>query len=381
MLIRGLFAVAASAMFTAADAASFHGARPSNPIASVAPPPAVVTPPPPNALPQHPAGLLVVSTRGNGRTLLIDPVSGAVGSTIEAGIGLHEIASAPDGSLAVGSAYGAGPRHQTPDKRLCVLDLASGTLLRTVELVDAKGLEHFRPNDLVFLPGSRRVLVTSEVRTSLLEVDVVEGRIVREIQHGLPAGHMLAVTPDGRRAFVPSVHAGTVAAIDLEKGEVIATIAAGVGAEGVACSPDGAQAWVANNRAGSITVIDVATLSPLATFPAAGFPFRVRFTPDGRRVLVTCPQANVVRVYDAMTREIRGEIATDPAPTSIAVEPGGSRACVVSAASGRVQVLDLETMTVALSVDAGPEADGLAWARAMSPSAAPAVGPAAPTVR
>lgn len=324
------------------------------------------------------AGLIVVSTRGDGRVLLLDPDTGATVATIEAGIGLHEIACAPDASLAVGSAYGSGPQHSVPDRRLCVVDLARvgaaqpgmPSLSSTIDLVTEAGVEHPRPNDLAIRPDGRRALVTSEVRDALLEVDLVERRIVREIPHGVAAGHMLAVTPDWKRAFVPGVRDGTVAVIDLDAGTVVARIPTAVGAEGIACSPDGRHVWVACNRAGSITAIDAVGLTPIETFSCEGFPFRVRFTPDGRSVLVSCPQAGVVRVYDVASRTQRGAIATEAMPTSLAVEPGGTRACVVAAATGTVQILDLVGLKVERTIPAGPQADGLAWSAARATAAA-----------
>lgn len=401
-LLAGGSALAVGSPATALLHHPIDSSQPAPPTPPASPAPST---PPPSSAPAAPSevqrqaasGVIVVSTRGDGRILVIDPEDGTTITAIDAGIGLHEIAGSADGRLAVGSAYGEGPRHQTPDKRLCVIDLTTGAVARTFDLVTAAGVEHVRPNDLVVLGDGRRALVTSEVRRAILEVDVVDGRIVREIAHGVPAAHMLAVTPDGRRAFVSSVSDAAVVAIDVASGEVVGTVPAEAGAEGIACSPDGTQVWVANNRAGSITVIDAVALEPLATIPSTGFPFRVRFTSDGRSVLVSCPQANVVRVYDAATHLLRGEIATAAAPTSLAVEPvaksaasgkgeqetsGSSshseepgqtkessasraatapRACVVCAGAGSIAILNLDTLTVERTIPVGPGADGMAW--------------------
>ena len=309
-----------------------------------------------------PTGTVVVSTRGNTNIVLFDAASGREVGRFDAGIGAHEIACSPDGRTAVGSAYGSGERHRTPDQRLFVIDLPGRRVERVIDL----GAEHVRPNDLVFYLDGRHVLCTSEVKRSLIRVDVTEGRIAQEFPFGLPAGHMLAATTAVDRAFVPSVRDGKVAVIDLKTGASLATIDAAFGAEGVACSPDGKRVWVANNRSNSITVIDAEKLAASSTFAAEGFPFRVRFTPDGARVLIAFPQANEVRVFDAATNAVAGTVTMPgdgqgPGPTSIAAAPDSRHAAACVPSQETVVLIDAIDSRVITPMWAGPDPDGLAW--------------------
>lgn len=346
-------------------------------------------------------GHIVVSTRGDTALLLIDPVSFRAHGRIVAPVGLHEIAASPDGRLAIGAAYGSGPRHQTPDQRLLVINLpdnnaATDDAMTLGALIDL-GTDNVRPNDLVFFPDNRHVLCTSEVAQTVLKIDLdaakeasggsgaesgaapsgpatpVEpvtvgepGPIVETYKFGARAGHMLAVSADFTRCYVPSVVDQTVSVIDLSTGEVLATPVAGAGAEGIAAAPDNSAVWIACNRGNSIAVLDPATNTIAHTIASEGFPFRVRFTPNSEFVLVSYPVANQVRMFDAQTREVvrSFDFPPDSAPTSIAVSPDGKLLAVVCAGIEAVAVLELETGRILSHNSVGPTPDGLAWAPA-----------------
>jgi len=307
-------------------------------------------------------GTAIVSTRGDTNIVYLCGETGKEVARFDAGLGAHEIAVSPDGKTAVGSAYGSGAGHKSPDQRLFVMDVDARKVVRVIDL----GAEHQRPNDMVFLADNRRVVVTSEVNRSVIVVDTESGEIVSTVKHGEPGGHMLAVSADGSRCFVPCVPNGKVVVIDVAKGEVIGTLDAAVGAEGVAVSPDGKRLWVANNRSQSVSVFDVEKMELVTTIASDGFPFRARFTPDGARVVISHPMTHEVRVYDAKANELVTKIRvgaeeSETAPTSICLNADGSRCYAVCAATGEVAVIDLKELKVVTLAPAGPIADGLAW--------------------
>ena len=225
--------------------------------------------------------------------------------------------------------------------------------------------DNLRPNDIRFLPGDDLIVVTSEVRNRVVEVDVESGAVVREFAYGEPAAHMLATSPDGSRVFVPCVGSGRVMVVDRAKGEVVGTVETAHGAEGVDVSPDGARVWVACNRSNSIAVIDAATLEVVQTIPADGFPFRVRFAQRGRSVVVSHPGTDEVRVYNAKDGTVRGVVPVpDAQPTSIAISGDGSRAFVVCGATSKIAEIDLAKLEVVHWYETGPEPDAIAVSKA-----------------
>ncbi len=312
--------------------------------------------------PTQPAGVIVVATRGNNTVTILDAATGQAAATIDAGVGAHELAVSPDGSIAVGSAYGSGPGHKTPDNRLIVVDLKTRALVRTIDLG-----EHQRPNDLVILADNRHALCTSEVKKALLKIDLVGGTIVKTIALEHPAAHMLTALPDSDRAYVAHVMPGGVSVVNLKNGTVEAFIETAIGAEGIAVSPDGSRLWVANNRAMSISIIDTTTNEVIKTIASEGFPFRVRFTPDGQKVVISHPMSGQLKVFNAADNELIGaadikEGGHSLGPTSIAISGCGRYAFAACEKAGRIITVDLDTLKSIGDHRVGPGPDGLAWA-------------------
>jgi YVTN family beta-propeller protein len=67
----------------------------------------------------------------------------------------------------------------------------------------------------------------------------------------------VAVSPDGRRAYVTNNASNTVSVIDTGGGAVTATIPVGARPVGVAVSPDGRHAYITNAASDTVSVIDL----------------------------------------------------------------------------------------------------------------------------
>ena len=186
---------------------------------------------------------------------------------------------------------------------------------------------------------------------------------------------MVAATPDGTRAFVSNIGSGTVTAIDLAAGKVLAQVATGKGTEGIAVAPGGAAVWATNREADTVSVIDASSLKVVAELAAPSFPIRVAFTPDGRHALVSCARTGDVAVFDvAARRELRRLRAgfaptgaanllgfTGSVPVGIVIEPSGARAFVAHTNADAVAVFDLGAGALAATLKAGREPDGMAF--------------------
>ncbi len=317
------------------------------------------------------ADTLLVANKSDATLDLLDPASGESRATLPTGHGPHEIAVSPDGATAVVSNY--GDREQ-PGASLTVIDVAAAEVVRTIELG-----EHTRPHGLAWLP-SGELAVTAEGSAHLLVVKPADGTIRAAVETGQRISHMVAATPDGRRAFVANIGSGTVTAVDLEAGVKLADVATGAGAEGIDISPDGREVWVGNRAADTLSVIDPDSLEVVATVPCAGFPIRVRVTPDGSRVLVSAARSGEVVQFDrAARRELRraqldlstvpgferrlfgDRFGDSPVPVGLVMAPGGEVAWVAATQADAVAVLDPGTLAVRGLLRAGREPDGMAW--------------------
>ena len=318
-------------------------------------------------------GLLLVLNKGAASASLVDPRSGATVATMATGEGPHEVAVSPDGRLAVVTDYGA----ETPGSTLTVLDLAARRPLRTIALAPLR-----RPHGVAWLPDGRHVAVTIETDSLVAVVDVAAGVVRARIRTHAGVSHMLALAPNGARAYVANIASGSVSMLDLEGEFLLRTVPTGAGAEGIALSPDGAELWVANRAANTVSVLDAQTLAPLDTLPSADFPIRVAFTPDGALALVTNARSGTLRLFDVASRV---EVATIPMPVDSArvrttmlgeefgrgtgvpigvlVGPDGRTAYVANANADLVTVVDLARRRVTGYLPTGREPDGLGWVR------------------
>ncbi|HWB73469.1 MAG TPA: cytochrome D1 domain-containing protein [Nannocystaceae bacterium] len=318
------------------------------------------------------ADTLVVLNKAEANASLIDPASGTVRATVATGIGPHEVVIGPDGRTAVVSNYG----DETPGSSLTVFDIGKAEVLRTIDLGALR-----RPHGLAWVPGSRIVVVTVEDAQGIVCVDVDSGRVHKLIATGQQVSHMVALDPDGKRAFVANIVSGTVSVLELRTGKQLATITTGAGAEGIAMRPDGRELWVGNREADTVSVIDTTTLEVRETIAAKAFPIRAAMLPDGKRALVSSAKAATLGVFDTEAhRELHtirfaklpgtdkpesfgNQFGDSAVPIGIVIDPSGKRAFVALARADVIAVVDLAKRKVTKTLKAGKAPDGLAYTR------------------
>lgn len=317
------------------------------------------------------ADTLIVANKAEATVSLIDLASGEVAATLPTGTGPHEVAVSPDGRLAAIADYGTGAE---PGSTLTVIDVPAAKVVRTLDLG-----EYRRPHGVVW-HAPDRLYVTAEAQKALLEVDPEAGTVRRAVETGQEVSHMVAVTPDGTRAFVANIGSGTVTAIDLEAGEKLADVATGEGAEGIAVGADGQRVWVTNRAADTVSVIDAGSLEVVATVEPGSFPIRAEATADGRWVLVSNARSGTISVIDAASAEVARTIelavkAKDgegrllefgeesPVPIGIEIAPDGKRAWVAAANADAIVVLDLAEWKATGTLTAGREPDGMGYSK------------------
>jgi DNA-binding beta-propeller fold protein YncE len=308
--------------------------------------------------------LLVVNKSGH--TLwALDLESGERLASFETGLGPHEVEVSPDGCYVVVSNYG---ERETPGNSLTVIDWQAREVVRAIDL----GTDT-RPHGLAFRPDGLLV-VTTEGSDRLLVVDVARGEVLRRIPIGEGVGHMVAVSHNGRYAWVTNISAGSLEKIDLEAGQVVGLVRTGAGAEGVALTPDEREVWVTNRADDTVAIVDSDSVEVLKTLESLGFPIRVAMTPDDQHALITNAVAASLSVLDIAERTlIATPVLADPdaeyldtllgraaLPIGLAVHPDGSRVFVALAGADRVAIIDTDEWQVTGHWETGREPDGLA---------------------
>ncbi|WP_169791071.1 YncE family protein [Streptomyces katrae] len=105
------------------------------------------------------------------------------------------------------------------------------------------------------------------------------------------------MTPDGRRLYVTD-QLGTVSVVDTATGKVTGgPIPVGWHPKDVAVSPDGRRAYVTGEGSDSLSVIDTSTNKVTDTIYVHQ-PTRIALTPDGRHAWITQFWGGLVWVID-----------------------------------------------------------------------------------
>ena len=300
-------------------------------------------------------GTLLVLNKADNTMVVIDDATLKAIATVPTGEGPHEMTVSDDGKLAFVANYGT----QEHGHSLCVIDIASHKEIRRVELGPL-----LRPHGIEAKDG--KVYFISELTRTVGRYDFAADTIDWLTGTGQDGGHMLVLTPDGKRIYTANRISNTVTSIDIgtpsSPGKMI-QIATGSKPEGIDVSPDGKEVWVGNTGDGTIDIIDVASNTIQQSFPVGKVPIRVKFTPDGKRVLASDNGAGELIIIDAAARKVIKRVKAEASPVGILILSGGKKAFIARSGSGMVSVFDLGTLEFTGDIKTGNGPDGMGWAK------------------
>jgi YVTN family beta-propeller protein len=238
-----------------------------------------------------------------------------------------------------------------------VIDAASNTITATITVDN-------NPEEIAITPDGMRAYVTCGsfgTSSSVPVIDTATNTVITTIP--MPFGSFargIAITPNGKTAYVSNFAANMVSRIDTATNTVTGTIPVGNNPVGVAISPDGTRAYVANDNSSSVSVIDTTISLVIGTVPVGDQPHNLLVTPDGKHVYVaddTFPQGNV-SVIDTATNQVT-TIATPEGTNWVAVTPDGATVYATNFTS--VSVIDTATNTITATIPGGLEDSGVAF--------------------
>jgi len=238
----------------------------------------------------------------------------------------HELIRSPDGGEVYGSVYGGGifGKNKDPDRRIAVIDLASRSLERTI---DVGG--NLAPHS-VMMDASGTLWSTAELGNAVLAIGP-DARTVDRIDVG-GSPHWIAISHLTGKLFASFKTKEAVAVVDTASRKVLGTIAIPHGAEGIAVTPDGETLFVCAHWKGVVYVFDARTHKLRKTIAIDGAPGeanqlrRVRVSPDGAYVCASSHVDNFAAVYRADTLEQIGGFDTPKAPMGFGFAADGSHA-------------------------------------------------------
>jgi len=173
------------------------------------------------------------------------------------------------------------------------------------------------PVDLLLTADERWLLTVNQTSNSISLIDVEKGVVVSETKCGQRPSAVV-LTPDESKVLVTETYGGYLTVFALpsppaslprrERGEPhlkkLGSVQLGFEPRGVAVSPDGKLAYVALTTAHTIAVVDIAGLKEIARIDAGRWPRYLALSPDGTRLAVGINGDGGVAVVDTVERKL-----------------------------------------------------------------------------
>ena len=254
--------------------------------------------------------------------------------------------------------------------------------------------------------GAETLLVANQHDQSLSVIDTTSNKVVATIPVGGVTGHELAVSPDGKRAFVPIYgnagvgRAGTdgseISVIDLASRKIVGKVDFGRGVRPhcaiydknsgmlyvtteldksisiidpktlkivgsvptgqeqshmLVLSKDGKRGYTANVGPGTVSVLDMVGRKTLAVIPISGNTQRISISRDGSMVFTADQKKPQMAVIDTATDKVKSWVEIPALGYGTATTPDGRWLLVTMRGAKGVAVVDLKTLKTVRTID------------------------------
>jgi len=268
---------------------------------------------------------LIVTAKTAHKVHFLDAATLAMTATLDMPGSTHEMAMTADGRTVFATIYGDGifGKNRNPDRRLAVIDLASKSLTRTIDL-GATVAPHG-----IMMDESGTVWSSGELGNAVVATDPDTDRVER-IDVGATA-HWVAVSHKLDKVFA-SCKRSHVVVIDRARRNPIDRIELPSVTEGLAITPDGETLYVCSQQRPELYVVDAASHKLRRTVPIAGSDRgiaqmrRVRVAPDSRYVVVSCNKDAHAAIYEGEGLKPVAAFATKQSPMGFGFAADGRHA-------------------------------------------------------
>ncbi|HWH19888.1 MAG TPA: PKD domain-containing protein [Solirubrobacterales bacterium] len=219
------------------------------------------------------------------------------------------------------------------------------------------------PTSVAITPDGKYAYVTDVFGESVSVIETGLRRKVTTIEEvGLrPFG--IAITPDGKYAYATLNGSEKVAVISTATNKVVKTITVGAAPTGIAIAPSGKFAYVANFLDNDVEVINTETMSVTGQPIEVGEgPMGIEFTPAGTAYVVDQSGKEVSAINTATRKVTPIPLPKSERPRGITIAPDGTEAFVVDPEAKLVSVIDTGTNKVSGEVEVEGEPQEVAFA-------------------
>lgn len=302
------------------------------------------------------AQTLIVGNKAEHTVSFVDLESGKEVVRRDTGKYPHEIVVSPDGDRVLVVSY-RGPDFV--GNELYRFDALTAEALEPVSLGESKA-----PHGLKWIPNTDEVIITTEATEDVVIVNPGFDAVVSTIETNQQGSHMVAVSPDGLKAYVANIGSGSFTVIDLVTREKVRDVKAGEQTEAIAVSPTGQEIFVGNNGSKSVMIFDAETLELRDTLETDGIPIRVEMSPNGTLFAVSQPDKGNVVIYQVSDLQPAGtvELGQGTVPVTLLFSPEGDVLWAAATGAQKVFEIDMEGFEITRSFDVGEGSDGLGYA-------------------
>jgi DNA-binding beta-propeller fold protein YncE len=246
----------------------------------------------------------------------IDPKTGAHGARIPI-VDPYNMYFLPDGSAAVSVAEA--------QKTLVFYDWHTWQEQGRLQIPDCAGIDHAD-----FTTDGRTAVFTCEFAGRVAVVDVASRTLLRTVDMPVRHTHMgpqdIKLAPDGQRFYIADSDQGSLWVLDGAATKVIGEVPIGAGTHGIYPSRDGSVLYVTARIAGSVTVLDPVTGTVKATWPIpGGSPDMGGVTADGSQLWLSGRYNKEVYVLSTTDGHLLARIPVGNGPHGLCVWPQPGR--------------------------------------------------------
>ena len=273
------------------------------------------------------AGRLILTAKSANKIQFFDAATLAKTGEIDMPASTHEMIRSPDGDKIYASVYGGGifGKNKDPDRRIAVIDLASKSLERTIDVGD-----NLAPHS-VMMDARGTLWSTAELGNAVLAIDPATNKVERIDVGGSP--HWIAVSHPIGKLFASFKTKEAVAVVDTERRAASsARLRFRTAPKASRFRPTARRCSSARTGRAWCMSFDTRTHELRHTLAIDGAPGeanqlrRVRVSPDGRYVCASSHVDNFAAIYKADTLEQVGGFATPKAPMGFGFAADGMHA-------------------------------------------------------
>jgi len=246
-------------------------------------------------------------------------------------------------------------------KELLFIDLTSNKVTDRVATGDGPN-----PHEVAVTPDGRFAFVAIYAAPGpvyghhIQVVDVATRTEVGRIDLGEFRGpHGLAISRDGNRLYATVEASKALLEVSISERKVTRSFPTGQDiSHMVTLTADETKAYVANIRSGTVTVIELQSGKTTQITTGAGAE-GIGTRPHSNEVWATNRAADTVSVIDTRTDSVTHTIECGEFPIRVAFGPDGTRAYVSCANSNEIAVIDAETKQIEARINVGKMPIGL----------------------